>query len=240
VIEEYTCTSARIGLLEQFAQFIEALMRKLDPIKHEKKRQEILAAAKRCFLRSGLSGASTAQICAEAGISPGHLYHYFESKDAIIAAMADARLEGVSERFKQDVHGGGSVISALLSEIEQHPANPAQSALFFEMLAESRRNPEMAKILHGRSRRMRNLIAEVVRHGQSQAEIQSELDPETAAMAILGLMDATKAVSLHDPKQDTKKVTALFKLLIDRLLSSDDQTAKLARARKSVQRSRSA
>jgi TetR/AcrR family transcriptional regulator, repressor for uid operon len=224
-------------LLEQLAQFKEALMRKLDPIKHEQKRQEILAAAMRCFLRSGLSGASTAQICAEAGISPGHLYHYFESKDAIIAAMADARLEGASERFKQEVHGGGSVISALQSEFEQ-PANPAQSALFFEMLAESRRNPAIGKILHGRSRSMRNLIAEVIRHGQVQGEIQPALHPETAAMAILGLMDARKAVSLHDPKQDAKKVTALFKLFINGLLSSDEKTAKPSRT--PAQRSRSA
>lgn len=216
-------------------------MRKVDPIKHEKKRQEILAAAKRCFLRSGLSGASTAQICAEAGISPGHLYHYFESKDAIVAAMADARLEGASERFKQDAYEAGSVIPALLSEIEE-PGNAAQAALFFEMLAESRRNPEMAKILHGRSRSMRNLIAEVIRHGQAQGEIHSELDPETAAMAVFGLMDATKAVSLHDPKQDLKKVVALFKLMIEHLFSAPakDKRANPSRAKKTAQRSRSA
>jgi AcrR family transcriptional regulator len=226
-------------LLEQFAQSKEALMRKVDPIKHETKRQEILAAAMRCFLRSGLSGASTAQICAEAGISPGHLYHYFESKDAIIAAMADARLEGASERLKQEVHGGGSVISALQSEFEQ-PANPAQSALFFEMLAESRRNPQMAKILYGRSRSMSDLIAEVIRHGQAQGEIQPGLHPRTAATAILGLMDARKAVSLHDPKQDARKVTALFKLFIEGLLSSGETTEKPLRPRASARRSRSA
>lgn len=237
------CVVTRLpGLLEQLAQFKEALMRTFDPIKHERKRLEILGAAKRCFLRSGLSGASTAQICAEAGISPGHLYHYFESKDAIIAAMADARLEGASERFKQSVQQGGSVISALLSEIEEQPANPAQSALFFEMLAESRRNPEMAKILHGRSRSMRGLLADVIRHGQSQGEIRSQLDPELAAVAIVGLVDATKAISLHDPKQDTKKVVAQFKLLIEHLLSSaaEDKKPRTSRAKQTLQRSRSA
>ncbi len=55
-------------------------MRKLDPVKHEEKRREILAAAGRCFARDGFRGASISQICAEAGISSGHLYHYFASK----------------------------------------------------------------------------------------------------------------------------------------------------------------
>ena len=229
-------------MLEQLVQFIEALMRKIDPVKHEKKRQEILGAAMRCFLRSGLNGASTAQICAEAEISPGHLYHYFDSKDAIIAAMADARLEGTSERFKQIASGGGSVISALVSEIQDLPGGTAQAALFFEMLAESRRNPEMAKILHGRSRSMRGLLADVIRHGQSQGEIRPELDPELAAVAIVGLVDATKAVSLHDPKQDTKKVVAQFKAMVEHLLSAGTQGKRSipSRAKKTTQRSRSA
>ena len=217
-------------------------MRKRDQIKHEKNRQGIFAAAKRCFLRSGLNGASTAQICAEAGISPGHLYHYFDSKDAIIAAMADARLEGASERFKQNSQGEGSVVSTLLAELQEQPGGAAQSALFFEMLAESRRNPEMAKILHGRSRSMRDLLAEVIRRGQGEGEIRSELDPQLAALVLVGLIDAAKAISLHDPKQDVKKVLDLFNRLASDFLSvpSEDRAAKRSSGKKAAPRLRTA
>ena len=45
------------------------------------RRDEILAAAQRCFARSGFHGASMQDICAEAGMSPGNLYRYFPSKD---------------------------------------------------------------------------------------------------------------------------------------------------------------
>jgi AcrR family transcriptional regulator len=206
-------------------------MRKLDPVKHEKKRQEILAAAMRCFLRSGLNGASTAEICTEAGISPGHLYHYFESKDAIIATMADARLEKISERFKQNAYGDGSILSFLLSEMQRQWGSPAEIALFFEMVAESRRNPEMAKIWLGRSRSMRSLLAEVLRHGQSRGEVRAELDPEVGAAAVIGLMDAAKAAALQDPKQDTKKIAAPFKLLLEQLLCSPREDAKTGLSR---------
>ncbi|EFG4742194.1 helix-turn-helix transcriptional regulator, partial [Escherichia coli] len=57
------------------------MVRKRVPEQHEGRRQEILAAAHRCFLRHGLQGASISMICKEAAMSPGHLYHYFPSKD---------------------------------------------------------------------------------------------------------------------------------------------------------------
>jgi len=78
-------------------------MRKVDPVKHEKKRRDILEAAARCFARDGFRGASTADICAEAKISPGHLYHYFASKEAIMGAMAEAKLGEAAARLRHMV-----------------------------------------------------------------------------------------------------------------------------------------
>src|SRR5436309_12566825 len=53
------------------------------------RRDEILSAAQRCFVRSGFHQASMQEICAEAGVSPGNLYRYFPSKEAIIAGIAE-------------------------------------------------------------------------------------------------------------------------------------------------------
>lgn len=46
-------------------------------------RQAILDAARRLFLRHGYTGTSIEQICSEAGITKGALFHYFESKHAL-------------------------------------------------------------------------------------------------------------------------------------------------------------
>jgi TetR/AcrR family transcriptional repressor of uid operon len=219
-------------------------MRKLDPIKHEKKRQELLAAAKRCFLRSGLRGASTAEICAEAGISPGHLYHYFDSKDAIVAALAEARFEDISERFKRNVDEGRSIVATLLSEMDLPLGDkgPAESAVAFEMFAESTRNPGLAKIVQGHSRSIRRLTAEALRYGQARGEVDPSLDPETAAAAMLGLEDGLRVLALVDPKSNPRKVAALFRLLANRLLCvpTKSKTASPTRGKNSVQRSRTA
>jgi len=55
------------------------------------RRQSILDAAVACFERRGLHGTTTDDISAEAGLSNGALYRYFDGKNAIIEAIAAQR-----------------------------------------------------------------------------------------------------------------------------------------------------
>ena len=66
-------------------------MRRADVQRQSDRRLEILDAAQRCFARSGFHGASMQEICAEADMSPGNLYRYFPSKEALIAGICDGR-----------------------------------------------------------------------------------------------------------------------------------------------------
>lgn len=54
---------------------------------HAIRRQELIEAAYRVFLLHGLAGLTTAKICKEAGMSPGILVYYFESKDDVLFWM---------------------------------------------------------------------------------------------------------------------------------------------------------
>lgn len=55
------------------------------------RRRSILDAAVTCFDRRGLHGTTTDDIAAEAGLSNGALYRYFDGKDAIVEAIAGER-----------------------------------------------------------------------------------------------------------------------------------------------------
>src|SRR5262245_63469351 len=57
--------------------------------RRDQQMHRIMDAAKVCFVRFGFQGASMHQICAEAGMSPGALYRYFPSKEAIIEAIVE-------------------------------------------------------------------------------------------------------------------------------------------------------
>jgi AcrR family transcriptional regulator len=53
----------------------------------ERRRQNILAAARRCFGRDGYAGATVALIAEEAGVSNGLLYQFFRSKDHLLEVV---------------------------------------------------------------------------------------------------------------------------------------------------------
>jgi AcrR family transcriptional regulator len=72
-------------------------MPKRDEAYMEGRRKVILAAAWKCIARSGLSGASTDEICREAGISLGSLYTHFKSKDDIVLGLTQQHTGEVRE-----------------------------------------------------------------------------------------------------------------------------------------------
>lgn len=54
------------------------------------RRQALVAAAETVLAREGVGGTSVRTICAEAGVSPGLLRHYFEGVDELIASAYEA------------------------------------------------------------------------------------------------------------------------------------------------------
>src|SRR6266508_4095487 len=106
------------------------------------RRGEILAAAQRCFARSGFHQASMQEICAEAGMSPGGLYRYFPSKEAIIAGIAERDRADAAQQFAA-VDRAGNFFEGLAGLAHHHLVEQSveQVALCAEIMAESRRNP---------------------------------------------------------------------------------------------------
>jgi TetR/AcrR family transcriptional repressor of uid operon len=195
-------------------------MRKVDPIKHEEKRTEILDAAERCFARHGFHGATIAQICAEAKISPGHLYHYFATKEAIVAAIAGAGLEYATSRSAQ-ILDGAHPIATLVSEMELLSARheKAGPGVLLDVLAEAGRDPVIGDILRENSAGMRSLVAEFLRKGQDSGRVDPNLDTESAAAILISIIDASKALSIRAPNLDRVRRSKALERLITRFLS---------------------
>jgi AcrR family transcriptional regulator len=201
-------------------------LRKVDPVKHEQKRGEIIGAALRCFTRDGFRGASTTDICTEAGISPGHLYHYFPSKEAIIETMIDMSLVRAAGRFEK-ILAAPDVIEALLADIEETSLRfrPAQ-ALNLDGLAEAARNPQFAKIIERHTDAFRRMWGDFLRQAQSQGQVDPGLDPDATANILIAIIDGARALPIRNPRLDIKQHVAHLKTMLVRfLIPSEAQSA---------------
>ena len=70
-------------------------------------RQKLIDSAKKEFLAKGYAKASLRSICADAGVTTGALYFFFENKEDLFAAIVDPPLNGLKDilfqHFKDDV-----------------------------------------------------------------------------------------------------------------------------------------
>lgn len=73
---------------------------------HDKKRAQILASAAKVFAREGFDRASMTQLARECGISKANIYHYYDSKHALLFDILDSYLSGLRDRiFAVDTDG---------------------------------------------------------------------------------------------------------------------------------------
>lgn len=72
------------------------------------RRQTLVAAAETVLAREGVAGTSVRAICAEAGVSPGLLRHYFEGVDELVTAAYEAVGQRIDTALDAAVEGAGA------------------------------------------------------------------------------------------------------------------------------------
>lgn len=184
------------------------------------RRTEILDAAQRCFARSGFHRASMQDICTEAGMSPGNLYRYFPSKEALIA--------GICERDRADAVASFALVDQApnffegLAGLARHhlvDRTDDEVGLCAEIMAESRRHPEIAKLYQGIELDIKNRIATMLRTAADRGEIRNDVDMETAATVLMILGDGMSWRRSVDPNFNAERALPLILQMVHCLLA---------------------
>jgi len=112
-------------------------------------RERILCAAQTCFIDSGFNAAGMATIAETAGMSPGLIYRYFESKNAIILAIIEQQLTQSRRRIRE-LHSSENLATKIVDYLAEPCAEedqPMDSALYLEITAQATRDPQIAEAL---------------------------------------------------------------------------------------------
>ena len=118
-------------------------------IVQEDRRQRILDAAVRVFARRGYHGSRVGDIASEAGVAHGLLYHYFSSKDEVLATVFSENFGELLERFRA-------------VEAADEPAPEKLEGIAKILLRTWRNDPDLVTVM----------VREVARSAQLQAQVE--------------------------------------------------------------------
>lgn len=182
-----------------------------------RRRAQVLEAAAKCFNSEGFHGASMAKIAAEADLSVGQIYRYFENKEAVIAAIVEQGQAEWARRIAEVRARSTDLVEEMLEVARHHIEKigaAERAALTLEFLAETARNPRIAEIVRGADGMMRAHLKDVlVRSGSADdASIEARIDMMTM------LIDAWSIRSVKNPGLDKERFLETLRPLFELLL----------------------
>lgn len=182
-------------------------MAKFTQAQKEGRRQEILAAAQRCFARNGFHSTTIADIVRESDVSQGTFYLYFATKDAVIAALADDRSQG--DALINAIAGAEAdpvVGLTILFDLHGRTLADAQRAderrVAVQGWAEALRNDTIRQRLLANTARVQQEIARLIERGQRTGRFRADADPQGVARALIALFRGLTLLTAWDGSFD--------------------------------------
>lgn len=161
----------------------------------DRRRAQILDAARRCFARDGFHQTSMTDLLTEAGLSAGAFYRYFRSKDEVIVLIAEqglSRLGGILDRLAGS--GDACSLGEIVGEIARGMALVDRDELSHQLLvavqgwSEALRNEDLrASVRSGFADAHAHLVR-VIATSQAAGGIRADLDPHLGARVVLALV----------------------------------------------------
>jgi AcrR family transcriptional regulator len=145
------------------------------------RRQAIVEAALEVFSTGSYSGATTAEIAREAGISEPILYRHFASKRDLYLACLDEAWRRLREVFEEKLRSGELPVPREFALKLRRTAHVLPPNLWIQALTEAGEDPEIARFLRSHMQEMHDFIAAGVRRAQAAGSFAADRDPEAEA-----------------------------------------------------------
>jgi len=155
------------------------------------RREQILVAARACFLRKGLHNTSMQDLIKEAGLSVGAVYRYFKSKDEIIAAIAGGVVGGIRRRIDEIATEQLPLfesLSVLLDVIDEQTGADGAFPIALQVWAESTVDPAIQTIVYERYTGLRASVRVLVVQAAERGELPPGADIDDVTSAFYALI----------------------------------------------------
>ncbi|MFP3942770.1 MAG: TetR/AcrR family transcriptional regulator [Alphaproteobacteria bacterium] len=180
------------------------------------RRSEILTAAARCFARAGYRKTSMAGIAAEAGLSAGALYRYFDTKESLFQALTGSARETNAALWARAGANGGqgarlhSFVNGYFDMVGDPECRPSL-ALDLRLRAEALDSPVVRRELRTAYQDQLSEMAKQLRGGGKDRSGTAE----ARARMLIGLLNEAGVQALLIPDFDLKGYRKAVLRLVD-------------------------
>ncbi|WP_181773905.1 TetR/AcrR family transcriptional regulator [Amycolatopsis pittospori] len=195
-------------------------MRTVDPAKHEAKRRAILDAATVCFAEKGFEKTTTAEICRAAGISTGSLFHYFPNKRAVFVGIFEQDGDETAALLAaaREIEDTWEAIVQVIAHVSEQLLHPLTAKLVLEVAAQCARDAELAELIQGNDRVLRDGLLGLVEQAIEAGRIDPGIEAKATADWLTALIDAPLSRVILDPGLDPAAEIEVMKVILARFL----------------------
>lgn len=196
-------------------------------VDRKSKEAHIIEAAIRCIEKQGMSNLSIAAIAAEAKVSTGVIYHYFNNKNDLLVAL----LKYVFLKSAVDVRKIVDPLKSPRKKIFKHlermiisnMENPRLPTIQFAYMSSLHNNPNVARILSSFIRQILSYIESYLQQGRKKKEICIKNIEAFAVILLIIAYGAGVLWTIDPEKIDLDSVISTSRDMIIKYLESEKE-----------------
>lgn len=189
-------------------------------------RRKILRAARERFARDGFRATTNRLIAEDVGITSSALYHYFESKGELYAAVYCDIVDSVYTSFEQAAGERTSLLeqfaAVLRRACELQMSDPSITGFIVAVALETQRHPDLAALLAPQRGRHSRFFTGLVDAAAARGELAPDVDVRALAdllgSVLLGL--SRTSATAGDPERYSAAVAVLERFFAGSLVAA--------------------
>ena len=196
-----------------------------------RRREEILEAARACFVREGFHATSMRDIYRECGLSAGAVYNHFASKEEIVRALSEARLREAQARREalELIEDPIEAMRLLAAGTREELVREQDLLMDLQLAGEALRDESIAEVSRRTFDATLQTVVGLLGRAQKSGHLDASLDVDALARLLIGVFQGVVVqTAIGAPRERERHVQALRTLLAPVL--SADARERLAQA----------
>lgn len=156
------------------------------------RRQQILDAARRCFVTDGFHATSMQQVIGEAGLSVGAVYRYFPSKNDLIVGIARQLADGIATQLQSLAEAPErslvDIMDGAIGVVDANTGPDGALPIAVQVWAEAQRDPVLRRLAQEIYGQIVEVYVRIAERAVARGELPAGADPEAVGSTLAGLV----------------------------------------------------